>query len=243
MGYMTDGLTLNTLRAANINRLPEFKNKQGGLAHTKPDGSDWTVAQWLQAVVGELGEFCAVRIEYECGKLSTAEYEIAAGKELADILTYLDILALRALDSYEEPHGFMDTSPAQRLMDTLASLGEYANARKKYERGDYNRKQYLEAATPFLNGAAGKMEHLAARALHTEKDPDSYAPSIAGKGINLGRETIEKFNEVSQRVGSRVFIRDDGSDYVLDMNGADRVKRPAEYDPSQVKYEEGQGHD
>lgn len=54
MGYGTNGLSFNTLRAANTQRLPQFKNKLGESAHTEPDGSDWCPAQWLQALVGEV---------------------------------------------------------------------------------------------------------------------------------------------------------------------------------------------
>ena len=56
MGYMTDGLTFNALRGANRARLPQFKNGKGEPAHSKPDGSDWCLAQWCNAVTGELGE-------------------------------------------------------------------------------------------------------------------------------------------------------------------------------------------
>ncbi len=54
MGYGIYGLTFNTLRGGNKARLPQFKNKHGEPAHSKADGSDWSDAQWLQAVVGEL---------------------------------------------------------------------------------------------------------------------------------------------------------------------------------------------
>lgn len=98
MGYMTDGLTFNTLRAANKERLPQFKNKHGVLAHSKPDGSDWSPAQWLQAVIGELGEYANKRKKFERGDLSFAEFHVEAAKELADVQIYLDILARRCLD-------------------------------------------------------------------------------------------------------------------------------------------------
>ena len=97
-GNGSSSLTFAALRNANIARLPEFKNKHGHLAHARADGSDWTVASWLQAVVGELGEFANIRKKFERGDLSAEEYAIAAAKELADVQTYLDILALRALD-------------------------------------------------------------------------------------------------------------------------------------------------
>jgi hypothetical protein len=50
MGYMTNGLTFNTLRAANLKRLPMFKDAKGRTCHAKDDGSDWSPALWLQAV-------------------------------------------------------------------------------------------------------------------------------------------------------------------------------------------------
>lgn len=95
MGYGTDGLTFNILREANLARLPLFKNKHGGLAHSKSDGSDWSPAQWLQAVVGELGEYANVRKKFDRGDLTEAEFKKMAAEELADVQTYLDILAFR----------------------------------------------------------------------------------------------------------------------------------------------------
>jgi NTP pyrophosphatase (non-canonical NTP hydrolase) len=95
MGYGTNGLTFNTLRGGNVARLPEFKNKHGGLAHSKSDGSDWSPAQWLQAVVGELGEYANLRKKFERGDIETQEFLREAADELADVATYLDILAMQ----------------------------------------------------------------------------------------------------------------------------------------------------
>lgn len=90
---LMNSLTFDALRAANMQRLPVFKNKHGELAHPRPDGSDWSPAQWLGALVGELGEYANIRKKYERGDLSVAEFKAAAAKELADVQTYLDILA------------------------------------------------------------------------------------------------------------------------------------------------------
>jgi len=95
MGYHTDGLTFNTLRGGNRARLPEFKNSKGKKAHSKKDGSDWSPAQWLQAVVGELGEYANKRKKYERGDITAAEFKEEAKKELADVVVYLDILAFQ----------------------------------------------------------------------------------------------------------------------------------------------------
>ena len=95
MGYMTDGLTFNALRAGNIARVDQFKNQHGALVHSKNDGSDWTPAQWLQAVVGEIGEYANIRKNFERGDLTLDEFMPAAEEELADVMIYLDILANR----------------------------------------------------------------------------------------------------------------------------------------------------
>jgi len=97
-------LSFETLREANIARLPQFKNKNGGLAHKKADGSDWTPAQWLQAVMGELGEYANERKKFERGDITWDEFRIKAEKELADVATYLDILARRCLDIPEKEY-------------------------------------------------------------------------------------------------------------------------------------------
>lgn len=96
MGYMTDGLTFNTLREGNLLRLPEFKNARGEPAHSKPDGSDWSLAEWCNAVLGELGEAANLIKKVQRGDLSLEEARPALADEFADVATYLDILAYRA---------------------------------------------------------------------------------------------------------------------------------------------------
>ena len=93
MGYLTNGLSFRTLRQANEQRMPHFKNKKGLPAHTEADGSDWSPAQWLQAIVGELGEYANLRKKFERGDFDKAEFDKEARKELADVVCYLDILA------------------------------------------------------------------------------------------------------------------------------------------------------
>ena len=88
-------LTFQELRNANMKRLPQFKNKHGKLAHSEPDGSDWSPAQWLQAVIGELGEYANLRKKFERGDVDYVTFTAEARKELADVVTYLDILAFQ----------------------------------------------------------------------------------------------------------------------------------------------------
>lgn len=87
------GLTFAALRAANEARMPEFRNAQGELSHSQADGSDWTPAQWLQATVGELGEYANKRKKFERGDIDEEQFTLYASEELADTIIYLDILA------------------------------------------------------------------------------------------------------------------------------------------------------
>lgn len=88
-------LTFSALRKANVARMPLFKNGKGEIAHSQPDGSDWSPAQWLQAMVGEVGEYANVRKKFERGDINLSEFMEAARNELADVMIYLDLLAFR----------------------------------------------------------------------------------------------------------------------------------------------------
>jgi NTP pyrophosphatase (non-canonical NTP hydrolase) len=96
MGYMTDGLTFNNLREANKARLPQFKNSKGEPAHEKKDGSDWSLAEWMNAVAGELGEAANVIKKIRRGDMTLEEAKEMLAEEFADIVTYLDITAMQA---------------------------------------------------------------------------------------------------------------------------------------------------
>jgi NTP pyrophosphatase (non-canonical NTP hydrolase) len=91
---MKKPLDFSTLRKANMMRVPLFKNKKGQHTH-KDDGSEWSDSQWLQAIVGELGEYANLKKKVERGDLSIDEAKIELGKELADVMIYLDLLAYR----------------------------------------------------------------------------------------------------------------------------------------------------
>lgn len=89
-------LSLDSLRLANICRLPLFKNALGETAHSKKDGSDWSLAEWSNAVAGEVGELCNLTKKILRGDFTVEEYHDALADEMADILIYLDIVALQA---------------------------------------------------------------------------------------------------------------------------------------------------
>lgn len=87
--------TFTALREANIARLPRFKNKLGEPAHSQPDGSDWALSTWCNAVLGELGELANLIKKVERGDLTLEAARNDLRFECADVLTYLDILAFR----------------------------------------------------------------------------------------------------------------------------------------------------
>lgn len=124
------GLTFRTLREANIARLPHFKDKHGRIVHALPNGADWTPSGWLQAVIGELGEYANFRKKFERGDITHEDFAVHAAKELADVQTYLDILALRCLDRVEEA-GLMDDGYVVRHLahPTGINLGEATRAK------------------------------------------------------------------------------------------------------------------
>ncbi len=88
------GLTFQRLRAANFARLQHFKDANGTPVHSA-SGHDWTPSQWFNALVGEVGEYAGWAKKFDRGDIDEATFKREAAKELADIQTYLDILAAR----------------------------------------------------------------------------------------------------------------------------------------------------
>lgn len=89
-------LSFDQLRQANTARLPQFKNSKGGAAHSMPDGSDWSLGEWANAVLGELGEAANIIKKVRRGDMTMDQARPHLAKELADVVTYLDILAMRS---------------------------------------------------------------------------------------------------------------------------------------------------
>lgn len=90
------GLNLSALRAANVARLPQFENSRGEPAHSEPDGSDWSLSAWSNAVAGEVGEAANLIKKIERGDMTLDQARPKLARELADVLCYLDLLAMRA---------------------------------------------------------------------------------------------------------------------------------------------------
>jgi len=89
------GLTFAQLHAANVKRIPLFKNSKGEPCHNA-DGSNWALSAWSNAMAGEAGETCNVIKKIERGDKTLEEAREHLGEELADVAIYLSILAYRA---------------------------------------------------------------------------------------------------------------------------------------------------
>lgn len=89
-------LTFDELRKANLKRLPLFKNCHGAPAHSEPDGSDWPLDAWSNALAGEVGEAANIIKKMRRGDLDRGEDVGLLADELADIAIYLDLLAFQA---------------------------------------------------------------------------------------------------------------------------------------------------
>lgn len=113
-GWSSVHVTFADLRSVNEKRLPLFKGNSGLPAHSEPDGSDWSINDWIVAATGELGELANLakklhRGDFEGGqrvpedvakKEAVSTYAAWMRSEVADVAIYLDILhkQLCALD-------------------------------------------------------------------------------------------------------------------------------------------------
>ena len=95
-------LAFEDLRLGNILRLPQFKNSKGEPAHSKPDGSDWSLNDWMTATLGELGECANVLKKVRRGDLTLEEARPKIMQEIADTIIYADILAMQCGISLDE---------------------------------------------------------------------------------------------------------------------------------------------
>lgn len=205
------------LRKANITRLPRFKKASGQINHKKPDGSDWAPEQWLQALVGEMGEYANFRKKYDRGDLTPEEFKIEAGKELADFQLYLDLLAMRCLDRddsahpigvslynginhvnprFSELHG---KNPAKCLQALTARVGAFAELREQLDLHEIGFDEYAYKA-----GYA--IATIQAYLMLVAKSCLNKGDYIDTNGIDLWQCSVDKFNEVSHRVAVDVFI-------------------------------------
>lgn len=113
----------------------------------------------------------------------------------------------KRLPQFRDKHGNLahakpdgsDWSPNDWMVAVVGEVGEAANVMKKVRRGDMT----AEEAKPIL------AKEFADIAIYLDLMAKQH-------GVDLGRAIIEKFNEVSVRVGSSIRIREDGSDWCIE---------------------------
>jgi len=181
-------MDLNLLNGANALRLPQFKNSHGDPAHTHPEGADWSPRMWLVALMGEVGELV------DANEIRNPQ-QIA--DEAADVQTYLDIYCQRSLDGYKVD----DKSTMEYgLLRLIHSVGRLCEMHKKFTRGDMARLDYIakhQHVALCLIDETRSLQQMTFDAHHTPAPKD---------GINLSDATMRKFNHVSERVQSDVFL-------------------------------------
>lgn len=96
-----------------------------------------------------------------------------------------------------------DWTHAQWMMALVGEVGELANFLKKVDRGDYELQHVIVDVTKEL------------------ADIQCYLDLLAAKlKVDLGHATAAKFNEVSLRLGTEIYIKNDLSDFVYDIKRA-----------------------
>jgi len=84
------GLTFRRLNAANLKRVSAFLHS--------PDLSDWSIAEWTNALCGEAGEAANIAkkiLRKDGGDANFTALKDALAKELADTVIYADLCASR----------------------------------------------------------------------------------------------------------------------------------------------------
>ena len=159
---MSQPLTFNAFRAANVARCTKWH----------PQGiASWSPSDWLTAVTGELGELASLlkmrnreRDGLPGNKFSPTQKQIA--DELADVLTYLDLLAevlgvdlgaaaVSKFNEVSERVGFPDRLPSSPLVGR-PSLADVVAERERQIKQEGFDSEHDDSGTifPFCRAAA-----------------------------------------------------------------------------------------
>lgn len=215
--------TLQDLRNANLARLPLFKNCHGRPAHTEPDGSDWSPAQWLQAFVGEVGELAEAIM---------VGAPLAIQSELADCQIYLDLLLYRilqeeskettlnqiCLSNFAYRIGTEEVWRHERLPKVLKGLlGQGLGAVEDSHAPGWN----CDSGMSFLQAYTGKYANFRKKLERGDITQDEFQEdalkfiamtqlslclTAQEQSIDLAAATRSKFNSTSRKLGIEVYL-------------------------------------
>lgn len=195
-------LDLAVFRQANRLRIPQFKNAQGNAAHSQADGSDWSLGDWVTATLGELGEATNLLKKIRRGDYDLDYIRPELAKELADVITYLDILAMQINVDLTCLHQ-QDVQLCKQDRVVLKISTNMGRASELFEQIEMNRDagetidehdwdMFRRHVTFYFHEIVSGLQELALMV-----------------DVNLGQATIDKFNEVSERVGSTIRLSED----------------------------------
>lgn len=203
-------LTFAQLRDANVKRIPTFRNAKGVPYH-KPDGSGWTLGEWINALGGEVGETANIIKKIQRGDCRLPDVVRDIMDEVADIQTYLDIVAYRFGLVIFEGKSFNDLRAAtikryhSAKRTRHGSIGEMSSRLMRWA-GDLSFiadqiRDNDNSRHPIRKDSVESRVLKYIHSMQLELDFVAYAC-----GIDLGKATAIKFNTVSVRVGSPIFI-------------------------------------
>lgn len=204
-------LSFDTLRAANMMRLPLFKNAKGEPAHTHPTGADWDLSDWMTAIAGELGETANILKKVRRGDFPLEQAQGMLADELSDVVIYADITALQIGMAFS--NGLPD----------FATLREYT-AQKPPTR---TLNQLMTCAVAAFGICADQIANLGSKPMGPrvrEITSNNLALGLvtidhiaSSAGIALGEAVMKKFNETSLKVGAGIYIGE--PDIVINEDG------------------------
>ena len=201
-------LTFTQLRDANVRRLPTFRNAQGYPYH-KADGSDWTLGEWANALGGEVGEAANIIKKIHRGDFELKDVIRDLMDEMADIMTYIDIIAFRAGIEISSEKNFDELRASTIHMYHNA---KFCGMESKQSLSEMHTK--LFRFTGDICFIADQVREGRAKLSDIRKRLSEYISSLVKVldcvcyvcGIDLGKAVVVKFNAVSSRVKSPVFI-------------------------------------
>ena len=188
-----------------------------------PECEDWDELDWYGALVGEVGEYANFRKKFIRGSIGQKDFLVNAGKELADVQMYLDLLAWYLGVSLSSTNSKVNYS--NEIFSAFSYLGsapeilkplDYLCSNKlKLSCEDTTMKNFRRVSSPeealvsldtckllILQGAGTTHE----RAFKvTQYSLEMLAYSLE---IDLSKEDVDKFNETSMKMpeGSRILM-------------------------------------
>lgn len=154
--------------------------------------NEWSVLEWAAAVAGEIGEAAQILNDLESLRFKTFFIKSRLKDELADIIIYMDLLLASLeeppivfMDEYSRNYADFYTDPPEWKINFCLEGLLLLNLAKKVRRGD---------------GSVLLIKDMCYQII-------SYVVDIAHMAvIDLDVAIAEKFNEVSERVGSDITI-------------------------------------